>query len=228
MKKIILLLFTLAILVTPLAASAQFGAATGKLDAVAGKTGLTNSFEGSVSAVITGVLSLAGTIFLLLTVYAGILWMTAQGNEEQVTKAKGIVTQAIIGLAITMGAYAITAFVTGKLSSGGSSGGASSPSANLGGSGGGSATGQSCAKQGGACINIVSGQNPCDPPGLDNYSGGVLSGSCQTANQSCCELDASVEKCNAMDGQVLLGSCVKGVKFVINTNVGQNNNCCNK
>ncbi len=41
--------------------------------------------------------------------------MTAAGNEEKVTKAKDIVTQAVIGLAVTLSAYAITAFVTTKL-----------------------------------------------------------------------------------------------------------------
>ncbi len=115
MKKIFAFIFLVGFLVAPLTASAQFSAAAGKLNAVAGKTGLTSSFEGSISTIITGVLSLAGTVFLVLTVYAGILWMTAQGKEEQVTKAKDIVTQAIIGLAITLAAYAITAFVTAKL-----------------------------------------------------------------------------------------------------------------
>lgn len=114
-KKIFTFLFLISLLVTPLTVSAQFGSATAKLDAVAGTTGLTKDFAGSISTIIIAVLSLAGTVFLVLTVYAGILWMTAQGKEEQVTKAKDIVTQAIIGLAITLAAYAITAFVTGKL-----------------------------------------------------------------------------------------------------------------
>jgi len=115
MKKILIFIFLIGFLVSPLTVSAQFGQASSKLDAVAKGTGLTSSFEGSISTIIIGVLSLAGTIFLVLTVYAGILWMTASGNEEKVTKAKDIVTQAIIGLAITLGAYAITAFVTGRL-----------------------------------------------------------------------------------------------------------------
>lgn len=117
-KKIFAIIFLLTILVTPVSVSAQFGAATTKLNTVAKGTGLTSDFAGSISTVITGVLSLAGTIFLVLTVYAGILWMTAQGNEDRVSKAKDMVTQAIIGLAITLSAYAITAFVTGKLTSG--------------------------------------------------------------------------------------------------------------
>lgn len=116
-KKIFAFLFLLVVLVAPMSVSAQFGAATAKLNTVAKGTGLTSDFAGSISTVITGVLSLAGTIFLVLTVYAGILWMTAQGNEDKVSKAKDMITQAIIGLAITLGAYAITAFVTGKLTS---------------------------------------------------------------------------------------------------------------
>lgn len=115
MKKIFTIIFLLGILTTPLVVSAQFGKALTNMQTVGGKTGLTQDFAGSISTVIVGVLSLAGTIFLVLTVYAGILWMTAQGNEDNVTKAKDIVTQAIIGLAITLAAYAITAFVTGKL-----------------------------------------------------------------------------------------------------------------
>ena len=115
MKKIIVFFLLVGFLVAPLAASAQFGSAVTKLNAVGSQTGLTSSFEGSISTIIKGVLSLVGTIFLILAVYAGILWMTASGNEEKVTKAKDIITQAILGLAITLGAYAITAFVTAKL-----------------------------------------------------------------------------------------------------------------
>ncbi len=118
MTKIFIFILLTFFLILPLSASAQLGAATGKLDAVAGGTGLEGNFAFTISSVITAALSLVGTIFLVLTVYAGILWMTASGNEEQVTKAKTIVTQTIIGLAITLGAYAITAFVTGKLSGG--------------------------------------------------------------------------------------------------------------
>ena len=52
-----------------------------------------------------------GVIFLVLMVYAGYLWMTARGTEEQIEKAKKIIMAAMIGLIITLGAYSITAFV---------------------------------------------------------------------------------------------------------------------
>ncbi|MCU0679703.1 MAG: pilin [Planctomycetes bacterium] len=56
-------------------------------------------------------LSFVGVIFLVLMIYGGILWMTAQGNEEQTKKAKTLIVDAVIGLVIVMSAYAITAFV---------------------------------------------------------------------------------------------------------------------
>lgn len=56
-------------------------------------------------------LSLSGTIFLALTIYAGFLWMTAAGNEDQVTKAKEIIMRATLGIFITLAAFSITAFV---------------------------------------------------------------------------------------------------------------------
>lgn len=117
MKKFLILGILLLALVAPLAANAQFGDAMTKLDAVAGSkgAGLNKDINSSISTIIKGALSLVGTIFLIISVYAGILWMTAAGNEDKVTKAKDMVTQAVIGLAVTLSAYAITAFVTAKL-----------------------------------------------------------------------------------------------------------------
>ena len=64
-----------------------------------------------IGSVIGAVLSFVGVLFLGLMIYGGLLWMTAQGNEQQVTKAKDLIVSAVIGLVIVMSAYAITAFV---------------------------------------------------------------------------------------------------------------------
>jgi hypothetical protein len=94
-------------------------------DGIAGKVANQAGYDSSVSdtafseavgKIIKAVLSILGIIFLALTVYAGFLWMTARGAEEQITTAKNIISAAIIGLAITLSAYAITAFVVSKLS----------------------------------------------------------------------------------------------------------------
>ena len=62
-------------------------------------------------------LSILGVLFLAYVVYGGYLWMTAQGNEDQVEKAKRVITHGIIGLAIVVAAYAIAAFVVGSIES---------------------------------------------------------------------------------------------------------------
>lgn len=68
-----------------------------------------------VGGVVGLILSFVGIIFLILTVYAGILWMTAQGNSAQVEKAKDLLINAIIGLVIVTAAYSITSFVGSNL-----------------------------------------------------------------------------------------------------------------
>ncbi len=57
------------------------------------------------------ILGFTGTIFFVLVVWAGLLWMTAAGNDEQIGKAKKILAAAIVGLIIVLSAYAITRFV---------------------------------------------------------------------------------------------------------------------
>ena len=69
------------------------------------------TFAETIGTVIKAALSFVGVVFLVLMVYAGYLWMTARGAEEQIEKSKKIITAAIIGLIITVGAYSITAFV---------------------------------------------------------------------------------------------------------------------
>lgn len=118
MRKLILFFAYLAIPLLMAAAPAWAGPLTGalgNLNTAVGSTGLQSDLSVTVGTVIKGVLALVGTIFLVLTIYAGILWMTAAGEEEKVNKAKDIIKAAVIGLVITMGAYAITFFVTSKL-----------------------------------------------------------------------------------------------------------------
>jgi hypothetical protein len=117
MKKFFLFIFVSSLLFIPFTVSrAQLGTSIQNLDsAVGGDTGLQKDLATNIGAVVKGILSLVGTIFLLLTVYAGILWMTAQGEEAKVGKAIQIIRASIIGLVITLSAYAITYFVTTKL-----------------------------------------------------------------------------------------------------------------
>ena len=57
---------------------------------------------------VLGILALAAVI---MVIYGGIRWMTAGGNEENITIAKKILSAAIIGLIIVLLAWAITTFL---------------------------------------------------------------------------------------------------------------------
>jgi len=88
-------------------------------DALAGNTGAGFNTSMDVTNIvgnfITGFLALLGIIFIVLIILAGYNWMTAAGEEEKVNKAKDTLTRAIIGLVITVGAYAISQFVMDRL-----------------------------------------------------------------------------------------------------------------
>lgn len=64
----------------------------------------------AASDVIYIILYLLGIIFLAMILYSGIRWMTAGGNEQSIDRAKGTIKQAIIGLIIVVGAYALSYF----------------------------------------------------------------------------------------------------------------------
>ena len=57
------------------------------------------------------VLSFLGTIFVILIIYGGFLWMTARGNEEQSKKAKNIIRDAVIGVIIILASGTIMYFI---------------------------------------------------------------------------------------------------------------------
>lgn len=55
--------------------------------------------------------SIIGLIFLVLIVFSGVKWMTAQGNTSRVDQAKDTITKAITGLVISLASYGITMFI---------------------------------------------------------------------------------------------------------------------
>ncbi|MFA6227633.1 MAG: hypothetical protein WC668_00375 [Patescibacteria group bacterium] len=67
---------------------------------------------GTAIGIVLGVL---GVILVLIVIYAGFWWMTAQGDEKKVEKAKKMIYNAVIGLVIIFAAYAITNFVLAQL-----------------------------------------------------------------------------------------------------------------
>lgn len=78
-------------------------------------TDYSNFIQSKVGQIVGLALSFVGVIFLILMIYAGVTWMTAQGNDQQVNKAKNLLINATIGLVIVFAAYAITAFIGGEI-----------------------------------------------------------------------------------------------------------------
>jgi len=128
MKKIIFISLLLIILSGGLAFVAQAQTATDTLSgldqtakevsAFKGSTGTNfdkNFLQTKVGQIIGTVLAFIGVLFLLLMIYAGISWMLSEGNEQQVSKAKSLLINAIIGIIIVFSAYAITTFLGERL-----------------------------------------------------------------------------------------------------------------
>ena len=53
-------------------------------------------------------LSLLGLAFLVILIYAGFIWILAQGNQEKIEKAKKLIQRGVIGFVIIMSSLAIS------------------------------------------------------------------------------------------------------------------------
>jgi len=68
---------------------------------------LTANVNTVIGNIIKSLLGLTGTLTLVMMVVAGIMWMTAGGKEQTITKAKKMITWTAIGLAIIFSSYII-------------------------------------------------------------------------------------------------------------------------
>lgn len=118
-KKILTFISAFALLSIPSFVLAQpdIGGGTGGLMKKVGGAAQYNTsvneytLSETVGRAVRMVLMLLGTIFFVLAVYAGFLWLSAQGNDQQVAKAKGILTTATIGMVVIIASYSITAMI---------------------------------------------------------------------------------------------------------------------
>lgn len=69
-----------------------------------------------VAGLINVALTLLGSLLLIYLIYGGFLWMTAQGDEKKVDKARSLIKNAIVGVVIVTAAYAISSYVITELS----------------------------------------------------------------------------------------------------------------
>ncbi len=69
----------------------------------------------NISTMINYFLGILGLVAVGFLIYAGILMVTAGGNEEQVGKARKLIMYAIAGIVIILLSYTIVQFVTAAL-----------------------------------------------------------------------------------------------------------------
>ena len=119
MKRLFFILLLGAVFFTHAFAYAREGALTAEVKdatkAPYGDVASDTKISTIVGNLINGALALLGTVFLVLLLLGGYRWMTASGNEEDITKAKSLIWQAVMGLLIIMAAMLITQFVLKSL-----------------------------------------------------------------------------------------------------------------
>ena len=69
----------------------------------------------TIGKIINVALSMLGIVALVIVLFGGFKWMTAGGNDEQVTEARKIIISGIVGLAVILSSYAIAQFVLNQL-----------------------------------------------------------------------------------------------------------------
>lgn len=69
-----------------------------------------------IGKVIAVLLGISGVLALLMFVYGGVMWMTAQGASDQVAKAQKTIIWSVLGLVAIFSSYAVISLVLGLLS----------------------------------------------------------------------------------------------------------------
>ena len=85
--------------------NAQAGALAGKQGAGYGQPG--TGLIPVVARLIKIFLTFLGTLMVVYSVYGGFLIMTSRGEEDDITKGKGIIKNAVIGVTIILSSYGI-------------------------------------------------------------------------------------------------------------------------
>jgi len=66
---------------------------------------------GVIKTITTAFMSAIGAFAVAAIVYGGVIYISSAGNDENVKKAKSIVTYAVMGLGLALLAYVIVDFV---------------------------------------------------------------------------------------------------------------------
>ncbi len=81
-----------------------------------------NELQGTVASVLLTIFGVIGVIAVIFVVIGGFKYTTSQGDPGRVQQAKNTIMFSLIGLVITVSAFAITGFALGAFSGGGTAG----------------------------------------------------------------------------------------------------------
>ncbi len=113
MKKLVKL-FSAAVLLLPTKALAQLGPGNCP-DELVGTPACTQGLAGLITMISNTILLIVGVIAVLFLIIGGFQYITSAGNPEQVGKAKNTILYAIIGILVTLLAWAVVQFVVDKM-----------------------------------------------------------------------------------------------------------------
>lgn len=113
-----------ALLVSSLLADPTFATSmidsSDNIDAVSNLTGGESDFKSIVKTILNFALSFLGFVMVIMIIYAGVLYVTAAGNEDNVGKAKKILMYCAIGTVLIFISFAFVNTLLGAASGGSS------------------------------------------------------------------------------------------------------------
>lgn len=71
--------------------------------------------DSRIQAALTIVFTLIGAISVVMFVAGGLRYISSQGDPQQISKAKGTLIYALVGLLVSISAVSIVTFVLGRL-----------------------------------------------------------------------------------------------------------------
>jgi len=140
-------------------------------------------------------LGILGVIAVSFIIYAGVIWMTSNGDEEKISKAKAILKNGVIGLLIILASWAIATFILTKF------GGTINGNSNSGGCSNGETSSCGC---GGSMVCVGGSWGGCvgSDCGSNNRPASCDSSAnpgCQAASQICAPEDYCSDSCACVE-----------------------------
>lgn len=74
-----------------------------------------NLTQANISKVVSFVSVVASLVCVIIIILAGLRYITSSGNPDSISKSKNQIIYALIGLVVSLGAYAIVGYVIKKL-----------------------------------------------------------------------------------------------------------------